>query len=198
MPPRRASMLISVPSIVDRISSCGPADYDRSCTSAAILVFSARAPLAPTSLVLRRGATASGHSSEVSPLESRGRFRKCSAARMRGWSGYMQESEKVLKSLSSSMSLMIAARVSGCTSLKAISQITLWPKSPQARASPPSEMNANTATRMQYLWHDFLTRPRGFLCRRRARRYVARCPARKRRIGGTPPGGPSAKGEKPR
>jgi hypothetical protein len=35
MPPRRASILISDPSVVDRMSSCGPVDYDRSRTSAA-------------------------------------------------------------------------------------------------------------------------------------------------------------------
>jgi hypothetical protein len=43
MPPRRASILISDPSVVDRMSSCGPVDYDRSCTSAAnIGVFGSR------------------------------------------------------------------------------------------------------------------------------------------------------------
>src|SRR5258705_4672830 len=61
----------------------------------------------------------------------------------------MQESEKTLNSLSSCISRSIAARVSGCTRRNSISQMTLWPKSPQARASPPSEMNANIVSRQR-------------------------------------------------
>jgi len=93
-----------------------------------------------------------GHSSEVSPPESRGKLIKCSGARMRGWSGKTQESENVLNCVSEFISFRMAARVSGCANLKAISQIILWPASPQAWASLHSHARANEASRTQRIW----------------------------------------------
>jgi hypothetical protein len=57
MPSRRASMLISDPSVVDRMSSCGAVGSIDRARVPQILVFSGRAPLAPTSLLLRCGAS---------------------------------------------------------------------------------------------------------------------------------------------
>src|SRR6267154_1598942 len=70
-------------------------------------------------------ADAPGQISELSPAESLGRFRKCSLALCRGWSGQVQESLKESKRSSVPISFWILARVLGWTKRVAISQMTL-------------------------------------------------------------------------
>src|SRR5215831_7345492 len=61
-----------------------------------------------------------------------GTLTKCSSARLRGWSGHVQASVKELNVASRAINRMTSLRALSLSSSKAIWQMILWPRSPQA------------------------------------------------------------------
>src|SRR5215813_4426712 len=69
---------------------------------------------------------------------------KCSSARLRGWSGHVQASGKERNVSSREINRMILLRALSLNSWKAIWQMILWPRSPQAQAGEAAPSGPGT------------------------------------------------------